>query len=484
MRPVLLFLLLLVAAPRLTAQDVRVSRGIKLTNKASDFFVLGKTSAGFVVQRSGKRTYLDLHGTDLRTIRTTEVKLPKRAELRYVLVDYDGGHVIHLESADRATVVKVRQMDARLRIRDEARVLDTITDPLQSVMANLRYTASMNRTMHMFFTPEFGPGGLQHFTASVYDDGLVHQRTWRISAEQIDDRRFLYAEVTNDGDAVLIFGRNTTRSGGDDKWDDLLGFSLRQRGGQRPFAIVSRLPLFNRPRFEIDNVNDRLIMAGLFETPDGGRRPGAGSVGTIVHDLETGEFVHKGSWDLTAGLMRDLTGSEPDGAVQLFTFRIADIVPRMDGGALVVAESFYTETRNEFMPSVFMGPTMNDYRSRTVYHFNDLLLFEMEPSGRLDYARMVRKRQESEEDRGLYSSFFLHNHLDALEMAFSEDISSDATFTGVEVDTLHAIDRRALFNLTTYDVRPIPRMAHQTAVNEWIMPALDGRDLHLVKLLY
>src|SRR5690606_34257786 len=111
-------------------------------------------------------------------------------------------------------------------------------------------------------------------------------------------------------------------------------------------------------------------------------------------------------------------GSNLDG---LSTFEITDVVPRFDGGMILIAESRFSNVESMQVPSFVpaAGPT---FRTVTVTYYNDIMMISLNPSGTEDWVRVLRKKQVSEDDEGFFSSYALFIKGSELNLLYNEDI--------------------------------------------------------------
>ncbi len=91
------------------------------------------------------------------------------------------------------------------------------------------------------------------------------------------------------------------------------------------------------------------------------------------------------------------TSSSTDERFALASFRPREIIPRSDGGAVLIGEQY-------FDAPVAVG-TYSGVRQETYFHYGDLMVVNITPEGELDWARRIPKLQDTANDRGAFSSF-------------------------------------------------------------------------------
>jgi hypothetical protein len=85
--------------------------------------------------------------------------------------------------------------------------------------------------------------------------------------------------------------------------------------------------------------------------------------------------------------------------VELYEYDLREIVPRADGGAVLMAEQYYVTVICRTDPKT--GVTTCTY----YYHYNDVIVVSIDKGGDIEWATKVPKRQTSVNDGGYYSSF-------------------------------------------------------------------------------
>lgn len=99
-------------------------------------------------------------------------------------------------------------------------------------------------------------------------------------------------------------------------------------------------------------------------------------------------------------------------SAELYQYSLNDLILRSDGGAVLVAEQYYVERRedNYYSNSGFYDPygyRGNQYRENVdyYYNYNDIIVVNIKPNGEIQWASRIPKRQETRNDGGYYSSY-------------------------------------------------------------------------------
>lgn len=99
-------------------------------------------------------------------------------------------------------------------------------------------------------------------------------------------------------------------------------------------------------------------------------------------------------------------------SAELYQYSLNDLILRSDGGAVLVAEQYYVERRedNRFINNGFYNPygfRNNRFRENVEYYYNynDIIIVNIKPTGEIEWASRIPKRQETRNDGGYYSSY-------------------------------------------------------------------------------
>ncbi len=99
-------------------------------------------------------------------------------------------------------------------------------------------------------------------------------------------------------------------------------------------------------------------------------------------------------------------------SAELYQYSLNDLILRSDGGAVLVAEQYYVERRedNRFTNGGFYNPygfRNNQFRENIEYYYNynDIIIVNIRPNGEIEWASRIPKRQETRNDGGYYSSY-------------------------------------------------------------------------------
>lgn len=122
-------------------------------------------------------------------------------------------------------------------------------------------------------------------------------------------------------------------------------------------------------------------------------------------------------------------------SAELYQYSLDKLILRSDGGALLVAEQYFVQERNNFdnINGVgFGGIYANRFNNRFYndpafqntdfyYNFNDIIVVNIRPNGEIEWATRIPKRQVTTNDGGYFSSYSMSIVRDKLYFVYNEN---------------------------------------------------------------
>ncbi len=118
---------------------------------------------------------------------------------------------------------------------------------------------------------------------------------------------------------------------------------------------------------------------------------------------------------------------------ELYNFSLDELILRSDGGAVLVAEQFYIEeqyNRNDrygigYYPysygSLYNNRYGNNNQADYYYNYNDIIVVNIRPTGEVEWASRISKKQETRNDGGYYSSYAMSIVRDKIYFLYNEN---------------------------------------------------------------
>jgi hypothetical protein len=473
------FSFLLISHVLLLGQNTTVSTPTKIPASIDKVKLVGKNADGYVVRLSGNEEIFQAYSNDLRLTVAKKFEFNKNEGfIQYVHLLKSGMIIYFLRAESNYTTLVAQIIDNKLQKVGTTSVIDTLYESIELANANLRSYSDPSKKYILFYIPFFTNKQViyMQMTISDYNLNIVSKSKIEIGR---NEREMVYAKAFLDtaGNAVLVLnGSNTT-------------FEFHTINKENGTSKVNRInfgkQLFGDPYFEIDNKNGGLVFAGFYDNKEGTGEAAAYGVFYQKYSLETGKPIASNIVSMPDSFMRKLTGREASITNnRLFTFNIKKITQRIDGGVAVIAESFIRDTRQEQSISLSIINPYNNFRTINTFQYNDIIAFSMNADGVMEWNTILRKRQYSEEDNGYFSSFLTVNTKDKLFFLYSDDETQSSDLDIYELNSNGIAYKKLIATKQEKDLRYIPKLGKQTALNEALLPSIRKGIFHLVRFKF
>ncbi len=155
---------------------------------------------------------------------------------------------------------------------------------------------------------------------------------------------------------------------------------------------------------------------------------------------------------------------------EMFEYDLHSIIKRSDGGAMLIGEQYFI--------NVVTYTSGNSTYTKTYYNYNDIIVVNIDPAGKIEWAKKIPKRQVSVNDGGYYSSFamavteakisFIYNdHKDNLDMEKTKRLKNfnlsdrNGVVVIATIDNSGKLTREVLVDNTETDVIIRPKVCEQ-----------------------
>ncbi len=471
---ILRFLLLLFLAIPGYAQEMVMSDDIPLRGDVS-YELLGAFKGRILLFRDQVTKY-EVQGFDqqLRTswskVLTLDKKNPKVLGVTYSKNDFS---LIYHFRDQTNSVLKAMKFDPG------ANMIDSVT------IKNFGY---------LFFTPEL--------------EMVLSEDRSKVLIYYVEKQTTLHAFLFDNTTFSLLWEKSITPAAGYSMWEDFRQiltdnegnlyliletnrFLVRREGhNYQIFAFFgedNRLVQFIVPlegkltydvRFCFDNLNYHLVAAGLYAEKVNDRASGYFML--RINPNADGHFINFEPFDDL--FVSSLAGKEIEKNRGISEITIRELVLRRDGGVLMIAERTREFERRLGAPNRVSFDGMG--RFIVDYYLDDIVAISMHPDGKTHWKTILPKKQYSQDDGGVYSSFFLFKTPGALRFLFNDEIRSENTVSAYLLNGSGSFDRQSLMNTEKLDIRLRFRDALQVSAGEVIIPSERRNRIRLVKLTF
>ncbi len=282
--------------------------------------------------------------------------------------------------------------------------------------------------------------------------------------------------VSENGD-IAILGKRTDKSKALSSKRAYSWFVYAIKSGRlMEIALARGLEVFMMG-LSADEFKGHAVAAGFFEEKDS--YVGAGIITFRLNLTEPDDTtLIRQSTTIDADQNMRLKGARNFGeGGGLSTYPIRKMIPKGDGGLVLVAESAYTTEYSYF------DSFSQSYTRRLEYNFGDVVLFSLNADGSIQWSSSMQKNQTSMDDGGLFSSYCMMTESQRLVFFFSEPINRKSRVLMGRISYLGVTDKTIPVSVPEGTLL-LPEGCRQVGEQDMILPAVIKRKLHLLQITF
>jgi len=227
-----------------------------------------------------------------------------------------------------------------------------------------------------------------------------------------------------------------------------------------------------------DHQQNNLLITGLY-----GARNSSKALGFYFINYHNNQSTLASFLSFDEEILTEINGRGGSNQKGLSDFQVQDVALRADGGVVIIAEMVKEFSRRSSLPMERgSGSFLRD--GWVDYYFEDMILFAIHPDGKEHWQEVLRKRQYSQDDGAMYSSFMLFKTPERLRFLFNDEIKHENTVGGYEVTGSGYIERKTVFNTDYHKLKLRFMDGIQVAHNECIIPSERNNKLNLIRILF
>jgi hypothetical protein len=469
----LLFVLLLTGPLWGEAQKLTVSEPIPLRSDLA-FDVLGEMGGNTLIFRNRNSSFeIQALNNEMREVWSREIELDRRMpKILDINPDEERFTVIYQYKDHTNTMLKAHRYGPGAELQDSSEIINL---GALFYTPNFAVVRSEDRSKSLIYYTE----KQDEIKAICFDHDSL-KMVWQ-SAIQPQDfnffQNFQQAIVNNDGDMYLVIERNNYRSKREDHHFEILFFD-----GSTRLLRKTDIPMPERltfdARFTYDHLNGNLIACGLFSDKNLGRADGYFYM-KVDPRLQDGYLLNTKPFE--DSFITNLLGKEADKAKGVPEAEVRELVLRLDGGALLIGERTRLFQRNSAG-----GQGFQDYGGRLAvdFYYDEIFVISIHPDGEKHWSAVMHKKQYSQDDDGVYSSFFLLRTASSLRFLFNDEIKYENTVSEYVLKGNGKFNRKSMLSTENLRLRLRFRDAVQIDANTVIIPSERRNRLKLVRLEY
>jgi hypothetical protein len=285
--------------------------------------------------------------------------------------------------------------------------------------------------------------------------------------------------VANNGNAYFIF-----RVEADDKSKndfEYLGYYLFTYNAGTDqltdFYLNTEDTYLSKPHITLDYFNNKVIVNGFYSLENAGNSKGILDFGL---DMKSHIPIYHNLLPYPENFVSDVVGRQAaQNGEELRDFYIRKIVPRSDGGYVLLAEEFYTSTQTY----TFTVNGMMQMGTRDLYNYGKVGLLSVNKFGEIEWGKVINKSQTSSQDLGYYSSIFVVPLKNSINIFYNDEFRGNSEITQYTLDNNGKLTSKLLFKNQSSSIAVVPREAMQLDAATVLFPTAKDRKFAFLKLL-
>lgn len=484
------------------SQQITYSQPESNDIRSLNFEIIGKIDQNYLVYKEVRNnSSVSVYNASMKLVNKVDLKFMPDKTLKVDFVLYPD-HAWLVYQYQKRNIV---HCDA-VKINGEGKLL---TDPIELDTTAINFFAD-NKIYNTIYSEDKSKIMIYkiqkkndrfNFTTLLFDQDLKLLHKSRIETNY-QDRKNVFSDffVSNKGNFVFTIGN---KSNSRDYIEELM---LATKGFAEDAFSINPVNLSGRYldeiKLKVDNVNNHYVMTTFFYER---RRGNVEGIFVGVFDQDNGSAVSE-NFVILSETTRDAAKERGSGKVAFNDYFIRDIILRKDGGFVLTAEDYYTQSRSSpwnrydyLYGSPYYSPYYYNYyspysygyygnrfynsNSQTRYYYNSVLVLSMDSTGKVGWSNLIHKSQYDDGDDN-YLSYammltggelhFLFNELERRNQLINDQsISGSGELT--RNPPLRSLDKGYEF---------MPRYAKQVSADEIIIPCTYRNYFCFAKIEY
>ncbi len=472
----------------LFAQTITKSIAEKVASRFSDYEIIGKNNLGIVVHYFGNNeSELVTYNAQLKVDKRKELPFKgKAATLEDLILMKDKILAFYTTEDDRNQYLKLKVIDDKLDIPNVAYVLDSMplinigkgkvfyvkTSPDKSKIL----TFNLLRTKNSYFV---------RFT--ILNDSIKIVNRNLFSSQDVSNSTLKSIKINNEGNVFAIIGTENGSANNDYQFSAYTSYTFNRATNTIGEQVLQHPDyVFKNVLTETGNNRNIGYIAACYKNTK--NKNDIGIFYQII-DFRTNTVLLSNKMPFNEDVLKKYQTNEfkawQDKATLVKPKRI---IPRSDGGFVLITEGEYKFTRTERMVDNYSYYNAMPLASSLKYvdqnFFYDIGVFSINVDGSVDWQTNMPKAQISENDDGYYSSFAFFEANNVLKFLYNEDFYNIGNFVEYNINPNGLVKRASVLNSEKQGLVMVPQKAKQLDGNTIIFPSEQKRNVQFVLFQY
>jgi len=340
-----------------------------------------------------------------------------------------------------------------------------------------------------------------NFTTLLFNDSLQLLHKSRIPTN-FEDKKDIFSDFFVDNLGNFVFTRGNRSS----SRDFIQELDLITKHPDTDNFNINRLDLSDKfldeIKLKVDNVNQHYIINSLYYVK---RRGNVEGLYIAVWDEGNKKLVSQYFAEFNDSI-RAIAKTEGSNKVALNDFFIRDVILKKDGGYILTAEDYYTQSRSspwnryDYLyggyPSFYSPYYYNYYspysygyygrpgyynNSQARYYYNNILILNMDNTGKLEWSNVIHKSQY-DDDNDNFLSYVIMLTGGKLHFLFNELERRNQLLNDQTVSASGDVTRNPPLKNLDRGYQFMPRYAKQVSASQIIVPCVYRNYICFAKI--
>lgn len=467
------------------AQNYEISLPEKLNYATNRHEVLGTNSEGIVALNAGKNSHtISMYSFDMKLKWKKPIALKEIGfvNIGKVILTGDSAIVFYTIQARGITFLKAAKVNHQFMLIRSSIIVDTLATSTLLSVPKMNYTVSAAKKRFLIYYDDLNVSERRKMHAFCINEWL--KIDWKISYRTSDftEPQIITAEIDDSLKCWFVFGENQVKNFHNDfPFNKLMLVYYNDSSQTFSYTITEQYGMiFTDPVLKQDLDNQQILIAGLYANS-----PGAESTGIFINRYSSdGNMLTQKLLPFSTDLLTNLSGNNPpkrnDG---FYFFHPSEMIVKKNGGIIFLAESHSVSTES-FSSSGYGSFGGSSALTVNYYHYDEIIACSISDTGIMEWSQVLHKKQQTESDGGLFSSYALVVAPTELILVFNDFAGGTNILSAYTIQVDGKVGRTEIFNADKKGLLPVAVAGRQISPNEIIMPSLKKGYLQYLKLLF
>jgi hypothetical protein len=472
------------------SQTITKSSLDKVASRFSDYEILGRNNSGIIVHYFGNNES-ELVAYDAQLKPTLRKMLPfkgKGIALENFILLNDKILAFYTTNGDNYQYFKLKIIDEKLNIPDETILLDSIS--LTSIGNTKAFYTKTSPDKSKILTFSILKTKAAYFIRfNILSDSIRRLNKNVFSVTEANNAALKSIKINNEGNVIAIIGNESRYDLSDYNYERFTTLTFNRSTNTIGEQVMQNQDYVYKNL--ISEVSTKREIAYITASYKSIKNKNDIGIAYQIIDFRTNTVLLNSTMPFNDEILqKSQTNDFKTWQDKAALVKPKRIVPRSDGGFVLITEGEYKFTKaerlNNFNNTGFFNnsPVMPSVRYIDQNHFYDIGVFSINNDGTVDWQTNMPKAQVSENDDGYYSSFAFFEANNVLKFLYNEDFYNTGNFSEYNVNPNGLTKRQSVMNSEKQDVVLVPMKAKQLDGNTIIIPSEQKRNVQLVLFQY